>query len=151
MAVREYVVEAIAAHPSADVREIAEAAAGLAPAKELRSCLAEALVHVVREEIGRTRRDSIDGALGKKSPKLRDRASWWEKMLTERVNIGGALKPLGDCTFDELGLCIASREKLIGQISEQIDNYKHLQKLMVEHGAGRVRDIPAQTEWKRAS
>jgi hypothetical protein len=146
--VRRYVKQALTDHPDAGPQEIATYAAAQVPQKELRDCLAEALVDLSRILIGTGRRDALDGAVGNNSPKMQDRALWWTQMLTERVNIGGEWKALGDCTLDDLAACIAEREKLIGRISDQIDNYRRLQKLMIENKAQRVSDIPAQTERK---
>lgn len=145
--VRKYIGDAITAHPDASAQEIAVYAADAVPVKELRVCLAAALVDMSRHLIGNGRRNAMDGALNSNSPKMRDRASWWAKMLGERVNVGGVWKVLADCTFDDLQACIDDREMLISRISGQIDNYKRLQKLLIEHRAKTVAEVPDQTEW----
>jgi len=71
-----------------------------------------------------------------RSPKVKERANWWAKMLTEQVSVNGKWKMLCDCTFDDLQACIDDREQLISRVSGQIDNYKRLQKLMIQHKAG---------------
>lgn len=140
--------QAIADHPGKSPAEIAFIVAENAPMKLLRGFLAQALVDMARNAIGERRRDSLDGAVGENpSPKLRDRASWWTRMLAERVNVNGRWIVLGECTYDDLQACIDDREKLIGRIHGQIENYKRLQKLMAQHGAKTVSDVPAQTEW----
>lgn len=150
---RKLLKDAIAEYPDAEVSEIATLVANTAPAKSLRSFLAETLVDEVRNLMGESRRDSMDGALGDRppSPKMRDRASWWADMLLQRVHVNGKWISLSDCTFDDLQACIDEREQLISRVSGQIENYKRLQKLMTEHGSRRVADIPAQQEWKQAS
>lgn len=144
--VRKYVRDAIAAHPEYGPQEIAVSAAEQVPANLLRTCLAEALVDEARTLIGASRRQSMDNTVSD-SPKMRDRAQWWSQMLTERVNVNGTWMALGDCSFDDLQVCIDEREKLISRVSDQIENYKRLQKLMVEHKAKRVSDVPAQSKW----
>ncbi|CNH19124.1 Uncharacterised protein [Mycobacterium tuberculosis] len=78
---------------------------------------------------------------------MRDRASWWAQMLTERVKVGDAWIALGDCTYEDLQECIDEREKLIARVSGQVDNFKRLQKLMKDHKAQRLSDVPAQEAW----
>jgi hypothetical protein len=147
--VNDYVWQALDAHKGCSSEEVAIYAADLVPGKELRACLAQALVHVCRELEGKSRRRSMDAALNDRpvSPKLRARASWWAQMLSETVRVNGERKVLGDCTFDDLEACIADRQHLVGHIEKQIDNYQRLQKLMLNHSAKQVSDIPPQTEW----
>lgn len=149
----KYVRTALAAHPGTDASGLSVYASNLVPAKELRGCLAGAIVHIAREEIGKARRDSMDNALGDKppSPKMQDRASWWSQMLSEMVSVNGEMKALGDCTFDDLQACIDDREQLINRISGQVENYKRLQKLMVQHRAKVVSDVPPRTDLEQAS
>ncbi|WP_230870814.1 hypothetical protein [Mycobacterium canetti] len=145
--VKQYVREALHALPGAGAVDVAAAAAEQVPAGRLRVCLAEALVDMARLLAAQSRRDALDNSLSNDSPKVRDRASWWAQMLTERVHVNGLWMALGDCTFDDLQACIDERERLISRVSGQIENYKRLQKLMIQHKAQRVCDVPAQTEW----
>lgn len=144
-----YIGQALDAHQGCAPEEMAVHASNLVPVSELRICLAQALVHTCREQMGRSRRQSMDNALGDApvSPKLRDRASWWAQMLIETVSVNGESKALGDCTFDDLEACIADRHTLVERVQGQIDNYQRLQKLLLNHSAKRVSDIPPQTEW----
>lgn len=143
-----YLRDALADNPDADVYELAALASDAVPEDVVRRVLTLALVPIAREVVGSSRRNSMDGlSPNNNSPKMRDRASWWAKMLTERVSVGGVWKLLGECTFDDLQECIDGREQLISRVSGQIDNYKRLQKLMIQHKAKQVADVPAQSEW----
>lgn len=149
---RGYVKAAIAEHPDAGVQELAIYASNAIPVKQLRIFMAESLVDLVRQLVGDSRRKSMDNALGDGptiSPKMRDRASWWAQMLTERVNVDGEWKALGDCTADDLTSVIDEREKLMNRISGQIENFKQLRKLMAEHDAEYVSNIPPQKSWDK--
>lgn len=145
---RAYVRAVLSDHPDADIYELARIAADAVEEQDLRLVLAAALVQVAREVVGDSRRDSMSNlGGGNRSPKQRGIANWWAKMLTEQVSVNGKWKTLRDCTFDDLQACIDEREQLISRVGGQIENYKRLQKLMVQHKAKQVSDVPAQTEW----
>ena len=150
--VTKYIKETIAAHPDADPHEIASETAATVPTEELRACLSEALVDLARITLGAHRRGAMDNAVGPaRSPKVEERASWWAKMLAERVYVGDEWKTLGQCTYDDLGEVIGARKELIARISGQIENFERLQQLMIHHEVERVSDIPPQSEWVDAA
>jgi hypothetical protein len=76
------------------------------------------------------------------SVKLERRRSWWARTLDTRVALGDSnWKKLGECTKDDLYLCIAEREEHIRGVADQIGNYRLLIKLMEKHSAATVSDL----------
>ena len=151
-------------NPESSLREIAEYVAKLTPEDDREAFYVEALGAVVLNVVGQDRRVSMDGPAPRSkgnsndsaprskgnsnsSPKLRERAAWWDQLKAQRVQVNGDTKLIGNCTVDDLQACVDEREKQIAGFQAQIANFQSLIALMVKHGARTVDDLPPQTDW----
>lgn len=139
-------------HPDDDPREIAEKVAKLTPPDKVMDFYTEGLVQQVLVILGQDRRNAfhkpVTGKGRNTSSKLHDRREWWPELCAQRVHIGNSeWKQLGGCTVDDLQFCINERAQLIVANQNQMNNFKHLQKLLVKHGAQTVSDLPPQADW----
>jgi hypothetical protein len=149
---RDLVREVIAENPDATVQEIAEYVAKLTPEENLMDFFIEALVRIVDEILGAQRRTALDKvSKGNKSAKLERRRKWWADLLASRVHVGDELKRLGNCTVDDLQLCVDERRNHIRLVEGQIMNYEKLMQMMVKHGARTVEELPEQDKWEDAA
>ncbi|DAZ89914.1 Uncharacterised protein [Mycobacteroides abscessus subsp. abscessus] len=149
MAIREAIAEA---SDDATPQRIAAGLAEQMTENEARTHLVMLMTDVVRALIRERRNTALAKAMSElrgdkanQSPKLAARREWWQEMLESRVHVGANdWKRLGDCTAGDLEFCIAEREIQINRTHQQIDNYRHLIKLMDEHHAETVDQLPRE-------
>ncbi|MFL0172470.1 hypothetical protein [Mycobacterium sp. SMC-13] len=148
---RALVRQVIADHPGASVRELAEYVEKLTPKELVTDFYVEVLSCFVADVLRGDRNRALDGVTnptGKnKSPKLEQRRKWWADLLASRVAVAGKSMRLGDCTVDDLQLCIDERRAHIAHVEGQILNYQKLIQLMTKNGARHVADLPEQSAW----
>jgi hypothetical protein len=146
---RELVRQIVADHPGATVRELAEYVAKLTDAEDFSAFFIELLMPIVEELLSQQRRTALNNNLKPKnrSPKLEQRRKWWADLLAARVHVGDEFKAIGECTVDDLTICVDERKVQIERVQSQISNYHKLIQLMVKHGARTVADLPEQEKW----
>lgn len=149
---RQLMRQVINDHPDAAPRELAEIAAKLTDQQKILEFYTDALVAVARELLREERNAALSGvangeptATPNRSAKLRDRRSWWQRMLDSRVHVGsGRWKRLADCTVEDLRYIINEREDEIAALRININRYQSLIDKMQAHGAKTVADLPEQ-------
>lgn len=142
------------------IRDVAASMGGDASPREIASAVVDKLgadalvvflVDLVADRVLEVLRGQRNAALGRgqgasgRSPKLERRARWWQQMLAAKVHVGGGeWKPLGDCTVDDLRVCVTERKEQIRQTQVQINNYLHLIERMEKHKAKTVAGLDPQ-------
>lgn len=146
---RELVRQVVADHPGATIRELAEYVAKLTDDADVTEFYTVLLERLVDEVLSHQRRGAMDRNLKarNRSPKLEQRRRWWADLLAARVHVGATLKTVGECTVDDLQVCVDERQVHIERVQSQILNYQKLIELMVKHGARTVADLPEQEKW----
>jgi hypothetical protein len=124
-------------------RDIAEAVVEKAGVEMLTVHLVDLIADRVADLL-RNDRNQFLGQTKNRSSKLERRRVWWAKTLTARVSIGGAWKPLGDCTADDLKAVVSERKEQIKRVQLQINNYHHLIERMEKYKAATVADLKVE-------
>lgn len=144
---RSVIREAAADHPDAPMRELARHVLKLLPADTRDDAIEIAIAAYVADTLRADRCDALNTAFRPhrtpaRSPKVQERADWWQTLLDSRVSVGDAWKALGDCTVADLRYCIAERESKVAQIEQQIGHYRVLIAAMHQTKATIVAEIP---------
>lgn len=148
---RALVRQVVEDHAGASVRELAEYVAKLTPEELAADFYVEVLIAYVSDVLRADRNSALSEVTKptnkSKSPKLEQRRKWWADLLASRVAVAGKSMRLGDCTVDDLQLCIDERRAHIAHVEGQILNYQKLIQLMTKSGARHVADLPEQSAW----
>ena len=149
---RALVRQVVEDHDGASVRELAEHVEKLTPKESVTGFYVEALAAYVADVLRADRNSALSEVTKptskSKSPKLEQRRKWWSDLLASRVAVAGKSMRLGDCTVDDLQLCIDERRAHIAHVEGQILNYQKLIQLMTKNGARHVADLPEQSAWE---
>jgi len=130
------------ANPNAHPHKIARLVAEATDTDDVFEFYVIALERLVSDRIRVDRNAALNNKSGR-SPKREERASWWARVLKERVYVGdGRYKTLGDCTDEDLSFCIEERHDQIGRLYGQIAKFEAIRSAMRERGAGVVADLP---------
>ena len=148
-----------AVHPTTDnIADLAKFVAAATPAHQVMGFYTDALTDSVRAVLGEDRRHNLDGPQvepqgsatqdSSDSPKVRARAAWWQRVLSDRYHVGHSRWiPLGDCTEADLAFCIEERETQIAGLRKQNVNFAYLISLLQTHGVTTVSQLPPQQSW----
>lgn len=149
--IREVADESGAADPGA----LADAVFGRIPAKHRADALRESLRPFVRLMVSadRATRPSVEerpqGGTSEQGAKPSVR-SWkrdgirqqWRTYLRDRLHVADGWKFLGDCGFDDLMFAVTERREIAARTAAKADWYEQLAKVVSDHGAERVADLP---------
>lgn len=156
--IREVAETSVLADPGA----LAEEVARLVPDEHIQTAFAEMLRGYVRQVLSEDRtfpflpqprttpEDKSRPRAGRpanRSRKVAGIREAWAKVLSERVHVGPAptdWKLFGDCTVDDLDFMAGEREQIAEANHVKAEQYRKVRKLLVEHGASTVRDLPSR-------
>lgn len=161
--VRNLIEATIATHPTASAEEVAQLVANNTPLDAIRQHYRDLLVYRVRQIAAEQRRvqtpprpkpqptpPASQTKAPPLSPKLAERRTWWQQQLATEIVVGyREHKVLADCTIEDLRRAEKECDAAIGRQEERMGTYRHLVDLMTKHGVGRVRQLPAQQDWRR--
>lgn len=157
---RQLIREVAESSAIADPGALAEEVANQVPDEHLREAFAEMLRGYVRGVFRDERtfpslpqpRDRSDGKSrppagrpGNRSRKVAGIRAEWAKVLRERVHVGpppSAWKFFGDCDAEDIDFLIGEREQIAEANHTKAEQYRKVRKLLVEHDAATVRDLP---------
>ena len=132
-------------------REIADKMIAGASVEEREQWLTEALPKFVADVLRTDRNHALaeattSGAGNRRMParsaKVAQVRDWWSRFLESRISVGGAWKPVGAMTADDLEVVIADRRAHAAATIAQADRLAAILSLMAEHGAATVADLP---------
>ena len=125
-------------HPS----KIAALMADRVEPQDVSDVLAYLFVGYVHDCIRSDRNAALNSKKGR-SPKLEERASWWRRVLDQRVHVGeSTFKSLSDCTVDDLIFCIGERRDQVSALQGQILKFELILAALESHGVATVGDLP---------
>ncbi len=164
---RSLIVGTILTHPNAAPEEIAQLVANNVHHADMRTYLRDLLVAPARTLAAEQRRQqqpprpkpqpkprpAADTTAEnppvppapQPSVKLADRRTWWQQQLASEIRVGGGvMKPLADCTADDLRLAVKEIDAAVGRFEERMSLLNRLISQMVTTRVQRVRDLPEQ-------
>ena len=112
---------------------------------QLRAALRDALRVFVRQVISEERsHTTIRPESASPSAKVAAIRDYWQRSLRDRVHASASeWKLLGDCSAADLDFAAAERQEQAERNAAKARQYRMLARLVEEHGAARVRDLPA--------
>jgi hypothetical protein len=129
-------------HPDEHPHKIASLMADLVEPNDAHRVLAYLFVGHVNDSIRLDRNAALNSKKGR-SPKLEERASWWRRVLEQRVHIGESkFKSLSSCTVDDLIFCIGERRDQVSALEGQIAKFELFLAAMELAGVATVGDLP---------
>ena len=113
----------------------------------------EALIYWVRSHTSRSRQGVPDELLvdtgtpasfrpaPNRSAKVAGIRDWWSSFITERVNVDGEWKLMGDCTVPDVEALAAARREIASKNLAHADRYAALADRMRAEGVATVQDL----------
>lgn len=149
--ISERVMEILDTTSLSDPREISEKVLGDMSGRELRPALAEVLPEYVRyiERVHRSASGGPEGQLtdalhesfAEGSPRQAPGSSKW-RALAGRYAGASERKPLRDCTREDVLAIVARHRSLAESNTSKAEQFERIYRLMVDHDAEVVGDLP---------
>lgn len=141
---RALIDEVLAEGELYEPHDIAAEVAKRTPRQALRDAYVLVLADYVRihAQVSTRHNPLLNGGSARSRPSSKTGlGDWWARQMADLV-YADEWKPLGECTFDDLMVAAARRRELARQNAEAADRYEVLAKLLKDHDADTVRDLP---------